>query len=198
MTADPTNVGAVADEPDRELAFLLGRVARGDGDAYASLYDHVAPAIFGLALRVTNGDRSAAEEIVQEAMLEVWRSADRFDAGRGSVMTWVLTFAHRRAVDRVRRDRSHHDRVRKAEQYAGPEAIVGDPTESVEAEEITVRVRRALSGLPAMQREALELAYFGGHTYPEVAATLGVPLGTVKTRIRQGMIRLRERLEDSC
>lgn len=186
----------MADDPDRHLAFLLGRVAQGDADAYAQLYDRVAPAVFGLGMRMTFGDRSAAEEIVQEVLLEVWRSAQRFDASRGSVMTWVLTVAHRRAVDRIRRERSYGDRQRKVEAFA-ERASTPDPSERIEVSETAARVRHALSGLSPIQREALELAYFGGHSYPEVADRLGVPLGTVKTRIRQGMIRLKERLEDT-
>jgi len=192
MTA---NEDAMADEPDRELAYLLGRVARGDADAYARFYDRVAPAVYGLALRML-GDRSIAEEVVQEVLVEAWRSASKFDASKGSVMTWVLTFAHRRSVDRVRRERSYADRQDRERAFsAGPAGH--DASETVERDESRAAVRAALDTLPAPQREALVLAYFGGQSYPEVAAQLGVPLGTVKTRIRQGLLRMRDRLEES-
>lgn len=195
MTTDRANIQEMSEEPDRELAYLLGRVARGDADAYARFYDRVAPAVYGLALRML-GDRSAAEEVVQEVLVEAWRSAAKFDAAKGTVMTWVLTFAHRRTVDRVRREKSYAERQARERVLTG-RTVEYDPGERVEADESRARVRAALETLPAPQREALVLAYFGGQSYPEVAAQLGVPLGTVKTRIRQGMLRLRDRLEET-
>jgi RNA polymerase sigma-70 factor (ECF subfamily) len=184
----------MSDEPDRELAYLLGRVARGDAAAYSTFYDRVAGPVYGLAMRMLNNDRSAAEEVVQEVLVEAWRSAAKFDATKGSVMTWVMTLAHRRAVDRVRRERSYAERNERERRLVTHPDL--DPGEQVEVEESRERVRAALSTLPEPQREALVLAYFGGHSYPEVAAQLGVPLGTVKTRVRQGMMRLKERLEE--
>ncbi len=195
MAVDAANTTEMPEEPDRALAYLLGRVARGDADAYAQFYDRVAPAVYGLALRMLR-DRSAAEEVVQEVLVEAWRSAARFDATKGTVMTWVLTFAHRRTVDRVRRDRSYADRQDRERALTG-RPVDDDPGARVEVEESRARVRAALETLPPPQREALVLAYFGGQSYPEVAAQLGVPLGTVKTRIRQGMLRLRDRLEEN-
>ncbi len=189
-----TNDAVMGDESDRELAYLLGRVARGDADSFAILYDRVAPAVFGLASRMLS-DRGMAEEVVQEVLVETWRTASRFDASRGTVMTWVLTVAHRRTVDRIRRERAFADRqerervlaVQQAQPDPGDGAVLGEARRALE---------QALDTLPRPQREALVLAYFGGHTYPEVAAQLGVPLGTVKTRIRQGLARLRDRVED--
>ena len=140
-------------------------------------------------------DRSAAEEVVQEVMVEVWRSAVRFDATRGTVMTWVLTVAHRRTVDRIRRERAFADRQER-EQVLAVYNPVPDPGEGAMLGESRRALEQALATLPAAQREVLVLAYFGGQTYPEVAAQLGVPLGTVKTRIRQGLARLRDRMED--
>jgi RNA polymerase sigma-70 factor (ECF subfamily) len=183
----------VTSERDRRLAYLLGRVARGDAAAYGELYDEVAPAVFGLARRML-GDRSAAEELVQEVLVETWRTSARFDSDRGSVMTWVLTLAHRRAVDRLRRSRvasERDERLRLVNTRLGD-----DPSDRAMLADAQAAVREALAALPMPQREALVLAFFGGYSHPEVAARLGVPLGTVKTRIRQGMLRLRERLEE--
>jgi RNA polymerase sigma-70 factor, ECF subfamily len=179
-------------ERDRELTFLLGRAARGDAEAYTRLYDLAAPAVFGMALRML-GDRESAAEVTQEVFVDVWQQAARFDPHRGSVMTWTTTIAHRRSVDRVRRDRARSDRQERAARLITvPEAA---PFDGMLVEEERSAVRTAVAALPPLQREALVLAYFGGYTYPEVASVLGIPVGTAKTRIRQGLQRLRERME---
>ncbi|MGD9701999.1 MAG: sigma-70 family RNA polymerase sigma factor [Acidimicrobiia bacterium] len=179
-------------ERDRELSYLLGRAARGDGEAFAQLYDRTSGAVYGLALRML-GDREIAAEVTQEVYVEIWQQATRFDPGRGSVMTWIAMIGHRRAVDRVRRDRARSDRQERAAQLTA--VPMDSPSDELLADEERVTVRAAVDRLPALQREALTLAYFGGHTYPEVATLLGIPLGTAKTRIRQGLQRLREQME---
>ena len=169
---------------------LLLQVADGDRDAYAQLYDAVAPVAFGITRRVLR-DRAQAEEVTQEVMLEVWRRAARFDPQRGDATAWVATVAHRRAVDRVRSNRSSRDR----EQSAGRWEIPYDPV-SEQVADSTERetLSRALLQLTPLQREAIELAYYGGRTYREVAAHLDAPLGTVKTRMRDALLRLRQAL----
>ena len=174
------------------MAFLLGRAARGDGEAFAELYDLTSTAVYGMALRMLR-DREVAAEVTQEVFVEVWRQAARFDPARGSVMTWVTMIGHRRAVDRVRRDRARSERQERAARLSPvPDA---SPSDEVLAGEERTTVRAAVDSLPPLQREALTLAYFGGHSYPEVAALLQIPLGTAKTRIRQGLQRLREQME---
>lgn len=172
------------------LAQVLARVARGDHDAFAQLYDEVAPAVFGTVRRVLR-DAAQSEEVTQEVLVEVWRQAARFDAGRGSVRTWVLTIAHRRAVDRVRRAEASG----ASEERAARRSVARDFDEVAETVERTLeaeQVRRCLDGLTDLQRQSVTLAYYQGHTYAEVAELLGSPLGTVKTRMRDGLVRLRD------
>jgi RNA polymerase sigma-70 factor (ECF subfamily) len=173
-----------------DLADLLQRSARGDRDAFASLYDAAAARVHGLALRVVR-DPAQAEEVTQEAFLEIWRTASRYDAERGSAVSWLLTIAHRKAVDRVRsaeassrRESTYHHRNQSVDHDTTADAA----TASLEAR----RVRTALGALTDVQREAIELAYFGGYTHTEVATLLDLPVGTAKTRIRDGLIRLRD------
>lgn len=171
---------------------LLLDVARGDQTAYERLYDRVAGQVYGVVRRVVR-DPSQSEEVTQEVLVEVWRTAARFDPDRGSAGTWILTMAHRRAIDRVRseqasRDRNH--RVGAAEQRREFDEVA----ERVEVTFEHEQVRGALGTLTELQREAVELAYYKGHTYREVAELLGTPLGTVKTRMRDGLIRLRDAL----
>lgn len=174
------------------LRALLAQASRGRQDAFAELYDVLAPRVYGVVLRVVR-DPAQSEEVTQEVFVDVWRQSARYEPGRGSVTTWVLTMAHRRAVDRVRSSESSRRRddaydIRNAQR----------PTdETVEAAERSLdrqRVARALAGLTEVQRTAIELAYFGGYTHQEVAALLELPLGTAKTRIRDGLIRLRDEL----
>ena len=170
------------------LAALLGRVASGDQVAFAALYDDVAPLVFGIAKRVVR-DPTHAEEVTQEVFVDLWRLAARFDAARGNVRSWAATIAHRRAVDRVRSEQSHRDRER-ADALTVPAASSGPEEIAVDGES-RQRAVSALGQLSPPQREALELAYYGGLTHVEVADHLGIALGTAKTRIRDGLLRLR-------
>lgn len=170
---------------------LVARAAQGDESAFAGLYDLLVPIVFGVVARVVR-DPSMAEEVTQEVFVELWRTAPRYDESRGSVRTWATTIAHRRAVDRVRSEQAARDRH---DRDGRETTTTHDPvSHEVESSIDRTRVRKALEALSASQRSAVELAYFGGHTYREVAVLLGVPEGTVKTRIRDGMIRLRDEL----
>lgn len=171
------------------LESLLSRVARGDEAAFEDLYDRTSAAVFGLARRVVR-DPARAEEVAQEVFLQVWQTATRFDAQRGSAKTWVLTLAHRRAVDAVRRDQSSSDREQRYDWSGGPDfdAVQEEVGTRLEHEQ----VRRCLKHLTELQREAVTLAYFGGYTYAEVSTLLEANPATVKTRMRDGLIRLRD------
>lgn len=176
------------DTQDEDRA-LLAKVASGDRTAFAALYDRYGAATFGLALKICN-NRALAEDVVQEAFLSIWQRAGRFDPERGSASAYLFAAVHNKAVDAVR----HEESLRRREEGVGdlPSQTRGD--EVVEAAWMAVRrteVRSAVSRLSPVQREAMELAYFEGLTYSEVADKLGIPLGTAKTRLRDGMIRLR-------
>ncbi|WP_227423755.1 ECF RNA polymerase sigma factor SigK [Pengzhenrongella sicca] len=169
---------------------LLVAVARGDESAFAQVYDAVSPAVFGTCLAVLR-DRDHAAEVTQEVMVEVWRTAVRFDPERGSARAWAVTLAHRRSIDRVRSVQAQRNRDQRVldEQGERPFDVVA---EEVEESMDRARVRHCLGGLTATQHEAVVLAYYGGQTYREVAEQLAAPLATVKTRIRDGLIRLRD------
>lgn len=173
---------------DADLGVLLARVARGDQAAFEAVYGAVAGQVLGIARGVVR-DPAQAEEVAQEALLDVWRTAARFDARRGSGQGWVMTLAHRRAVDRVR---SHQAAAQREARAAGPDISYDVVTETVEARLDAERVRRCLGSLTDLQRESITLAYYGGYTYREVAGLLEVAVGTVKTRMRDGLIRLRD------
>lgn len=169
---------------------LMRAVARGDEAAFGKLYDLVAPRVYGLIRRVLR-DPAQAEEVAQEALVEVWRTAARFDPERGSATSWVFTIAHRRAVDRVRSEQAHADRMVKVAASA-----VETPYDQV-SDEVGRRleqqqVKRCMDGLTELQREAITMAYYDGRSYREVADLLAVALPTIKTRMRDGMIRLRD------
>jgi RNA polymerase sigma-70 factor (ECF subfamily) len=177
--------------PERvEIDELLRAVGRGDDSAFARLYDLLAPRVFGLARRVLR-DPAQAEEMAQEVLVEVWRTAARFDPERGSGISWVLTIAHRRTVDRVRSEQASADRLQKVAALA-TQTPYDEVADQVGTRLERQQVRRCLDGLTELQREAITLAYYGGHTYREVADLLGAALPTVKTRMRDGLIRLRD------
>src|SRR4051795_4178355 len=177
------------DPPDVEA--LITRVARGDSRAFEALYDELSSAVFGLARRVVR-DPARAEDVTQEVFLEVWRKAARYDRALGTPRTWMMTIAHRRAVDAVRRSESQKRRDNRGE----PEEVVHDePGDAVIREEEHGAVRGCLETLTELQLESVRLAYFNGYTYNEVAALLDKPLPTIKTRMRDGLIRLRDCLE---
>ena len=178
------------DDTGTSLAALLRRCATGDEECFAQLYDLTSRRVHGLVLRVIR-DPAQAEEVTQEVYLQAWRTASRYDESKGSALAWLMTLAHRRAVDRVRsaeaasrQDTTYHQRT-----HAVPHDTTAEAAESsIEAR----RVRNALGELTKVQREALELAYCGGYTHTEVATMLDLPVGTAKTRIRDGLIRLRD------
>jgi RNA polymerase sigma-70 factor (ECF subfamily) len=191
---DPAHPHEVAgrDADGARLAELVARSSRGHEDAFSELYDLTASRMYGLVLRILRSADHAAE-VTQEVFVEVWRQSARYAPDKGSVLAWMSTIAHRRAVDRVR---SVTSEVARDEQYAVT-SVVRDADrvwEDVEQKIDVERVRKGMASLTAIQREALGLAYFGGYTQTQVAALLKLPLGTVKTRIRDGLIGLRDAL----
>ena len=176
------------DNPDA----LLSRVATGDQRAFSQLYDLMAPRVLGLVRRVLR-DPAQSEEVTQEIFLEVWQNAARFDSAKGTASTWILTMTHRRAVDRVRAVQSSRDRDTKI----GIRDFSPEYDHVAESAEVTIeheRVKLAMGRLTDLQRQAVTLAYYGGYSHTEVAEMLHIPVGTIKTRLRDGMIRLRDEL----
>jgi len=172
---------------------LLRALARSDQTALAGIYDRYRLILFGLVMRILH-DRAEAEDVLQETFLQVWRRAGDFDEARGRPFTWLVTIARSRALDRLRASASRGRVAGEAAQM--PHDDVGDAAEDALRSEQGKAVRQALAELPSEQRRALFLAYFEGLTQTEIAARLGDPLGTVKTRMRSGMIKLRELLRD--
>lgn len=177
---------------DREL---MNRVRARDSDALRALYDRHASLVYGLGLRVLR-DATEAEDLVQDVFLHLWRRAEMFDGERGVFTGWLVSLARNRAIDRLRarRTRERKGDEFEAEQAAQPAARASDPAATTYSNELRSAVVRALGTLPDNQRSALELAYFGGLSHSEIAERLDAPLGTVKARVRQGMLRLRELL----
>lgn len=170
---------------------LMRRAARGDSQAFEELYDELSPAVYGLARRVVR-DPTRAEDVTQEVFLDVWRKATRFDVERGKAKTWVMTIAHRRAVDAVRRSEAQ----KRQDHHGAPDEVSHDePGDALIAREEHSAVHDCLETLTDLQIESVRLAYFNGYTYGEVAALLDKPLPTIKTRMRDGLIRLRDCLE---
>ncbi|HEU4942522.1 MAG TPA: sigma-70 family RNA polymerase sigma factor [Gaiellaceae bacterium] len=180
-----------AREADRSDEDVLEAVGRGDHDALGVLYDRFGRLAYGLAFRILR-DRALAEDAVQEAFLAVWRAADGYRRERAKPSTWILTVVHRRAVDLVRRE----ERRRGEPLESAPEPAVAPVDEDATLRERRAAVQDALTALPGDQRQALELAYYGGLTQSELAERLGVPLGTVKSRMFAGLARLRELLQE--
>jgi RNA polymerase sigma-70 factor, ECF subfamily len=183
-----------AEDTDRDpdLIGLLALVARGDHLAFELVYGELAGPVYGVVRQVLR-DPAQSEEIAQEVLLEIWHTASRFDPAKGSPAAWALTIAHRRAVDRVRSEAASSRReVKAAVEHSSPD---DDVAEVVAATLDRRRVRCCLDGLTELQRESIKLAYHGGYSYPQVARLLGVALGTVKTRIRDGLIRMHNCLE---
>ena len=179
-------LSGMRDTPEQRLA----RVATGDKQAFAELYDSTSARVYGLVKRLLV-DPAQAEEVTQEIYLEIWQTATRYQQERGSAMSWMLTMAHRRAVDRVRASQASRDRDTRI----GIRDYDREYDQVAEHVEVTMegaRVKRALQGLTELQRQAVQLAYYGGLSHSEIAAELHVPVGTVKTRIRDGRIRLRD------
>jgi RNA polymerase sigma-70 factor (ECF subfamily) len=187
MTAPLTD-----DDRRDSLQAQLVATSRGEAAAFEDLYDSVAPRIYGLVLRILK-DAHQSEEVTQEVFLELWRTAIRFDPTRGSAQSWVMTMAHHRAVDRVRSAESRR-RLDTADARGSRETPFDQTAAAAIAAHDAQLVRAALATLCPDKRRAIELAYFDGHTYSETAQLLNIPLGTVKTRIRDGLTRMRHEL----
>ena len=178
-------------QPDSKET-LLARIATGDEAAFGELYDEIAPRVLGLVRRLLI-DHTQSEEVTQEIFLEIWQNAPRYEPSKGGATTWIFTMAHRRAVDRIRSSQAGRDRdVRIG--IRDYESAYDNVAETVETTIENERVKKAMSQLTELQRQAITLAYYGGYSHSEVAERLEIPLGTVKTRLRDGMIRLRDAL----
>jgi RNA polymerase sigma-70 factor (ECF subfamily) len=185
----PTN----GDDRSREHADLLAAMARGDKAALARLYDLLAKPLYSLAFRVLN-DAGDAQDVVQDVFLQMWHKAANYDTGRGSVFAWAATLTRNRAIDRVRMRKRRAELLAESAPDLQP-AAVGNDTDSAGSlwlREKAGAVRTALAALAPDQQKAIELAFFGGLTQQEIAAKLNEPLGTIKARIRRGLLKLRE------
>ncbi len=191
--AAPRNPTSASGARDLEHAELLQRVARGDQQALSALYDATSRFVYGLILRVVQ-DAGEAEEVLLDVYTQVWRQASRYSAERGSPLAWLTTIARSRAIDRLRAGRLEHE-TRAPLDLLTESAGGASVEETVAARETQLAVRAALDALTPEQREVIDLAYYGGLSHSEIAARTGQPLGTVKTRTRLGMMKLREMLK---
>lgn len=192
MASEP-GLRLVHSQGSADVDALVNRVARGSSEAFDQLYDEVSAAVYGLARRVVR-DPARAEDVTQEVFLDVWRTAPRYDRSLGKAKTWIMTIAHRRAVDAVRRNESQ----KRRDHHGAPDEVSHDgPVDAVIHAEEHEEVRGCLETLTDLQLESVRLAYFNGYTYGEVATLLDKPLPTIKTRMRDGLIRLRDCLEGS-
>lgn len=178
---------------DRELIGLIDRTAQGDEAALANLYDKTGSQIYGLAFRVLN-DSTMAEEVTMDVYMQVWKQASQFDQDRGHPMVWLTMLTRSRAIDRLRVGKKDREAREPLDEVSGDKGTEGDPEQSSFYLEQSRIVRQALTSLPSEQREMIELAYFGGLSHSEISIQIGEPLGTVKTRIRLGMVKLRNQL----
>jgi RNA polymerase sigma-70 factor (ECF subfamily) len=188
----------VTNQEQIEDAAQVVRAAAGDGGALAALYDRHARAVYSIALRIV-GDERDAEDVVQDVFTQVWRQANRYDRTRGTVVGWLLTIARTRALDRLRARLARPDTGATSPEDSGSEPATPalDPVDAITAASNAKRVKQALGELPLLQRLAIELAYFEGLTQSQIADRLEEPLGTVKTRIRQGLLKLRDLLSQT-
>jgi RNA polymerase sigma-70 factor (ECF subfamily) len=187
-TTSPPAVG----DPTAEVTpeWLLERVSNGDQQAFEKLYERFSSRVFGLANRIVR-DPSQAEEVAQEIFLEIWRRASRFDRSRGSGTSWIMTLTHGRSVDRVRQAQASRARDFKSA-VDNFDREIDSVSETVASNADAVQVHECLDTLTQLQRQSITLSYFGGHTQREVGEMLGAPLPTIKTRVRDGLIRLRD------
>jgi RNA polymerase sigma-70 factor, ECF subfamily len=183
----------IAPAPEREWPDLIAKIARGDQEAFSRLYDQSSPHIYGLVLRMVNQPQ-IAEEVTMDVYVQVWKQAQSYNLNRGTPMGWLVTLARSRAIDRLRSGRVERAHVTSIEEIGGLESEEANPEDQSSGRQRAEIVRTALAILPREQRESLMLAYFGGYSQSEISKQLGIPLGTVKTRIRMAMIRLREAL----
>ena len=184
-----------SDNLEVELA-LLARVARGDSVAFGEIYDRFSGVLFGLAAKILN-DVTTAEDVLQEVFVQIWEKAPTYDPQLGKPLTWAVTLTRNRSIDRLRAAQRSHKVVEAATQEQQvAEEFSAASDESVVSREQAGHVRSALTGLPTDQRQAIELAFFSGLTQTEIATRLNAPLGTVKARIRRGMLQLRDSLQE--
>jgi RNA polymerase sigma-70 factor (ECF subfamily) len=193
LTGSPHNV-AEAQGSGSDFAALIGKVAEGDQQALAALYDGTSKLVFGLVLRIL-GDRSVAEEVLFDVYTQVWRQASRYDPARGGPLGWITTIARSRAIDRLRSDKPLQQEDELSDTTASRETSAASPETNAALAEMREIVRAALDHLSPEQREIIELAYYSGMTQTEIAAHLSLPLGTVKTRTRLAMMKLRDALK---